>query len=77
MNNRNNYDLFDDKTSLHRLEFVDASLQKIHSAMALLDEVGEDIAVAHLQAGFDVLSATRQQYFLAASEPSRGVSANI
>ena len=70
MNSGNFEDHFDDKAASHRTASVEASLHKIASAMALLDLVGEDIAVAHLQAGFDVLSVLRQKPSLTVIAPS-------
>ena len=50
----------DHRSGHGRTATIEASLQKISSAMDLLDQAGEHIAVAHLQAGFDVLLSTAQ-----------------
>ncbi|WP_428334190.1 hypothetical protein [Novosphingobium sp.] len=47
---------FDHKVSSPRSVSLDVSLQQITSVIVLLDQAGEVIAAAHLQAAFDVLS---------------------
>jgi len=56
MNTENFNDPFDHESEQVRAASLKACLKKISVAMACLDHAGEDIAVAHLQAGLDVLS---------------------
>jgi len=60
----------DHESESHRIAPEKAILQNITSAMSLLEQAGEDIAVAHLQAAFDVLSPNLQGPHSAIFAPS-------
>ncbi len=46
------------RVKTRRTALLESALRKITEAMPLLDQTGHDVAAAHLQNAFDVLSST-------------------